>query len=135
MKFSSVVIDTSAILSFLYQDEHSSQEIHDAFTKLANGTITFYASTLLPFEVTNGLRSGVLRKRITQKDAKALIQRFKQLPIIFMSCDVEDLLQIAFEKQLSVYDASYIAVSRTCSCPLITLDKKLKEVSHETASK
>lgn len=115
-----VVVDASYILSLLLPDENldpTSVPSH------------MFAPTLLPYEVANGLRSATSSKRITLKLATALYQEFNKLPITYKTIDFSQVLKLAIQVKLSVYDASYLLLSRDKNLPLKTYDKQLLKLT------
>lgn len=76
-------------------------------------------------EVANALLSGVRRGRMDFERAHGMLEclsdiGFLQDPDIVATA--RDALMIAMRHSLTVYDASYLAIARRESTPLITLD-------------
>ena len=74
------VIDSSFVLSYLFADKKRI-EVDDVFIRYENGEINLIAPSLIQFEIANGLRSAVLRKRISSRHAIQLLRIFLQLDI------------------------------------------------------
>lgn len=119
------IIDSSFILDFLLPDEHT-PKVLEAFDKHQQGNITLLSSALLPFEVANGLRYAAKSKRIGENDAYSLFQTFLDLGIELLDVKIEKTLEVAFEKDMSIYDASYAWLAKEKRLNLLTLDRKLK---------
>lgn len=122
-----VVIDASFVLAFLLPDEES-EEATSILKQYKEGKIHFVASSILPFEVINGLKSAVKQKRITKSLACVLIEDFQRITIEYFKVSFDDVFKCALEKDLSVYDASYISLAQSRNIPLLTLDKALKQL-------
>lgn len=119
------VIDTSYVMSFLMPDEQSAQAV-SLFFSFSKKQVILLTTTLLPYEVTNSLRTNVLRKRISSTMACNLIARFSQLNIPKLSPDIEQVIKISLDNHISCYDASYIALAREKKAQLLTFDDRLK---------
>jgi len=122
------VIDASFILDFLLPDEQSTYVIK-TFEEYKKSKILFVAPIILPFEVANGLKYAVKAKRIKENVASELLDTFLKLDIGLLQINLEKTLQVSLEKELSIYDASYITLSQQESFSLLTLDEKLKKLS------
>lgn len=120
MKNKASVIDASYVMSWLFPDENT--ETDKPERRLA--------PDLLPYEVTNALRSAVASKRISSELAAGLLKEFEEWNIEYCKVDYQQVLQSALTHKLSVYDASYLYLAQKLSCPLLTWDKKLKQLSN-----
>ena len=117
------VVEASFVLSFLLREEEALAEI---FKDYVNGRVEFVTSDLLKYEVGNGLRSAVLKKRISSKTARAIYQEFLVLGISEEVPGPLQTLKIALLRKISFYDASDLALSRQKGWPLLTRDKALE---------
>ena len=122
------VIDSSFMLAHLLPDEKVSQ-VDKVFMKYAQGKVFFFAPSILPFEVINGLRSAVISKRIDKKSANNLINDFLNVKIDLQKINFKNALAISFKNNCSIYDASYITLSQDKNLPLLTLDEKLRKLT------
>jgi len=118
------VIDSSFILGFLLPDENN-QLVVDFFNKYALKEIRFMAPLLLSFEVVNGLRNAYLSSRINQLTVFNLINDFLSYKIITKEVDLPEVFKISQDKNLSIYDATYLCLAKSENIPLLTLDEKL----------
>ena len=123
--FKEVVVDASFVLAYLLPDEKSGW-VDKIFRQYVQGEIVFISTSLLPLEVLNGLRTAVLKKRFSEKLAGKLAQAFLLLDIKLEPVDFLVSWQVALRKGISVYDASYLALSLEKKTKLLTVDKKLK---------
>ena len=119
MKSKSVVVDASYVLDLLLPDEKKSgAELLQAISP-----------QLLVFEVTNAIKMAVVRKRITAKIAHILINEFLGWRIKLLDVHPNEVLNLAMEKGLAVYDASYLWLANEQKTELLTWDKKLKNAA------
>jgi len=122
------IIDASFVLSFLLPDEDRS-EVIQIFDQYTQGKIKLSAPDLLSYEIINGLKGAILRKRITVKEATYLVSQFLDLEIILSSVALSLVLDVAVTKELSIYDASYLYLAKKEDAELLTLDTKLKNLA------
>jgi len=108
---SEFVVDASFVLAYLLPDEKAGLT-DEFFGRYANGEIKLVSCPLLPFEVLNGLRAAVLKKRLGAEVAEKLGQAFLALEIELEPIDFADCFTLALNKKLSVYDASYLLLGQ-----------------------
>lgn len=121
------VIDASFMLTHLLPDESVSR-VDEFFIRYRNGNLRLVSSPLLPLEVANGLRSGV-PKRLTKHQALAVFTDFTGYGIELKEIAEKEVLLLSLEKGLTVYDASYVWLSREENIPLLSLDTKLAKLA------
>lgn len=120
------VVDASIILAWLLPDERE-EMVNRIFAAYRQKKSRIYAPKLLVYELINGLKSAILRKRIDWLKAKRAIEVFKQMrfELIDQSGEEVNILRLANKLNLSVYDASYVALAKKFKVKLLSLDKKL----------
>ncbi len=118
------IIDASFILSFLLRENQ--KEVDDIFLRYQKNEIELHSSSLLKFEVGNGLKTAVLRKRISRNIARLIYQTFLKLEIKEETIDWVKTLTTAITKHLSFYDASYLTLAKHLHYSLLTMDSSLK---------
>lgn len=121
------VIDTSFVLAFLLPDE-STDSVDKLFDKHANLECQLISCPLIIFEVCNSLRSCVLKKRISSREALILEAEFEALEIKLVDPNYSKTLKLAISKKISFYDASYIQLAVEQHATLLTLDKIQNQV-------
>jgi len=125
-----IVIDASVILSYILPDEKIPSKIKKVFNNFIDSEVGFMAPTLLKLEVANALRSAVVQKRIRAEIAKKILAKFLELKIQYSStANVSSILEIALKNKLSVYDATYLYLSKKENAQLLSLDKKLAKLA------
>lgn len=125
--YNQAVIDASFVLGFLLPDERSGA-IDDVFDRFVKGKLTLSSCPLLPFEVLNGLVAAVAQKRLSVSEAKTLAYAFLNMEIPAESVTYEEAFQLAVDKKLSLYDASYAWLALDKGVPLLTFDAALARV-------
>ena len=118
------VVDASFVLAILLPDENV-KALDNTLDLYAQGKIGFFSTHILPFEVLNGIRSAVLRKRINKNLATKLASHFFDLKIPVIDVDFGNTFQLAVRNNLTVYDASYVYLAKSKNIPLLTQDRQL----------
>ena len=113
------VVDASAVVALLF-DELTRDSV---VARLRGGSL--HAPSLLVFEVA----SACLKKiRAAPREREALLDAFSlfnALSITLEPVDLREAITVAERTGLSLYDASYLALTLTLGSELITLDAKL----------
>ena len=122
------VVDASFVLSYLFPDE-SENTVEEIFSAYEEGNVQLISTQLLPFEVMNGLKTAVKRKRYTKDEALALLKNFLAFPIEMKTVEFSQILVLAIEKDLSVYDAAYLFLTKEYGIKLLSLDKRLVQLT------
>lgn len=119
------VVDASTIVAAILIDEIFSKPAHILIEYYRLNKIEIIAPTLLSYEVTNAIRSSVLRKRVFQKDIVQLIKAYKGLKIPLFGPDEQHIISIATHANISIYDSTYLSLAIANNILLVTADKKL----------
>ena len=123
----SLVLDSSATLAWIYQDEVSdvTQQI---FELVANSRA--WVPAIWRLEVANGLQTGVRRGRI---NAAYRDLALGDLALLDISIDQDtdkyawsSTLRLADRFRLTLYDAAYLELAQRRSLPLASLDEELR---------
>ncbi len=122
------VVDASFCLAFLLPDE-SAEVVTELFRQYVEHECIFIAPTLLPYEVGNGMMSALRRRRFTNKTAAQSMSSFLDLQIELFPTDLEQSFLLSQKHDLSIYDASYLALAHQKNVSLLTFDRRLKKVS------
>lgn len=122
------VVDASFVIAFLMPDE-SRLEIDSVFNQFKSSLISLTASPILPFEVTNGLKSALLKKRITKDYCLHRMEEFFSYQIETQEVNFKEVFLLADKYNLTTYDASYLWLNKKLNAPLLTLDKKLAKLT------
>jgi predicted nucleic acid-binding protein len=124
---SELVIDANVAIK-LFVDEEFSNAAEQLFRGLAQTPpVRFFVPDLFFLECANILWKYVRRYGHDPEKARSDISSLLALP--FQTVAVQDLseasLDLALERGVSAYDASYAVLARTLEVPLITADSKL----------
>jgi predicted nucleic acid-binding protein len=118
------VLDASISAVWALADEAS--PIADRAAELLKSEFAFVPS-LWWYEVRNLLIVNERRSRITIDDTRSFLELLSSYPIrVDVVNDEELTLQLARDRQLSFYDAAYLAVAKRNHIPIATLDKALQ---------
>ena len=86
---------------------------------------------ILPYEIGNALSAMVKRKIITQKEALSAQNKANSIPVRLINIDIYQALKLAMKFNIYAYDAYFLQGAKTLSRPLITLDKRMRQVADE----
>ncbi|MDP3994900.1 MAG: type II toxin-antitoxin system VapC family toxin [bacterium] len=123
------VIDSSFLLSTWLPDEKISAEHKICVKDFRANKIIFRSCELLKYEIYNSLKSAVIQKRISREKANILHTAFSLMKIEYVNIDFEKTFDLSLQHDLTFYDASYLGLAKLHKCKLLTLDKKLEEIS------
>ena len=84
---------------------------------------------ILPYEIGNALSAMVKRKQITQNEALSALGIANQIPVRLAKIDILQALKLALDFNIYAYDAYFLHCAKASSCPLITLDNRMKQVA------
>ena len=118
-----VVMDASALIKWFIVEEESKEcrILRDLHIK---SEIEIYTCDLALIEIANALR---YIPGLTVNDVVNSIEALRLLEIKFIDSNkiINNSIRIAYEFNLTVYDALYMALAEEINAPLITYDKEL----------
>ncbi|OIO72963.1 MAG: VapC toxin family PIN domain ribonuclease [Zetaproteobacteria bacterium CG_4_9_14_3_um_filter_49_83] len=120
-----LVADTNIFLAVVL-DEPEKQSIIDLTAKT-----DAIAPEILPYEIGNALSAMVKRNKLTKKEALDALAVTGSIPVRLVSVDIGQALKLALEYNIYAYDAFFLQCAKQLSCPLLTLDKKMKQVASD----
>ncbi len=119
-----IVIDTSVIVKWFSEEKHTEEALklrEDIRNKKEIGVFP----DLLLYELTNALRYNPNFDEGDVKDAIGSILDM-DMEIITLTSDVlNNTISISFERNITIYDSSYVALAMELESKLVTADKKL----------
>ncbi len=84
-------------------------------------------------EIANGLQMAVRKKRISVPERDELLASFRRLPIEYDAARATDAwglpVGLAHRHDLTVYDATYVALAIERRLPLATLDEAMRRAA------
>ena len=117
------VIDASALAALLFNEPDGDRVL----AGIARGALA------APSLIATELASVCLKKiRLRPEDRETYLATFDlldRLDIEMLPVNLAETIQLAEAINLTVYDASYLWLSLSLKCELLTLDKKLARVS------
>ncbi len=122
----SIVIDTSVVMSWCFQDEANlyADNVLDSMESQKA-----LVPSIWPLEVGNVLLVAERRKRLSETDSARFLSLISQLPIVVEPESPErmlaEILSLARKHGLSSYDASYLDLAIREGLPIATMDKAL----------
>lgn len=115
-----VVVDAAVVVDALIGAPGSDQ----IAGTLSRGDL--HAPHLLDYEVTSALRGLVLGGALSTDRAMDALSDFDDLAITRWTAPAEQRrAMFALRENLSIYDASYVALAQTLECTLVTRDPRL----------
>lgn len=120
-----IVADTNIFLAVSLNET-----VRDRIVDLTNGT-SITAPEILPYEIGNALSAMVKRKKLTKAEALEAENITNRIPVRLVSVDIHHSLQIAVEHNIYAYDAYFLQCAKGYSFPLLTLDKRMKQVAEQ----
>ena len=120
----SIVIDASAVVDALLWDEHVAAELAKQ---------ELHAPVTVGAEVLHALRRKWLAGRLPDDDATLAIRAFRDLAITLHP--VHPFLERiwSLRRNVTAYDAGYVALAESLSLPLLTRDWRLAHSSGHAA--
>ncbi|NUM53734.1 MAG: type II toxin-antitoxin system VapC family toxin [Candidatus Hydrogenedentes bacterium] len=115
-----IVIDTSALLAVILDEPERERIIERTVghTLVGPGSI--------PWEVGNAFSALLKRNRISRGEARRGLQLFGEIPLRYVSTNMEQAITIASQERIYAYDAYLIECALRLVAPLLTLDGSLR---------
>jgi predicted nucleic acid-binding protein len=119
-----IISDTNIFLAVILEEPEKDNIIQ--LTAQSN----VVSPEILPYEIGNALTAMVKRKQLTREEALAVFEASKSIRVRLLTVDIEKALRIALDHNIYAYDAYFLQCALHLSCPLLTLDKRMKVVAH-----
>ncbi|MEX2650219.1 MAG: type II toxin-antitoxin system VapC family toxin [Alphaproteobacteria bacterium] len=113
------VVDASALAAVIFGETESAAvagELADA---------RLFAPPLLQAELANVCLTKIRRTSERREQLLRAWNRFRRMDIAFVDVDIDAALRLAETTGLTVYDATYLRLSRDLGAALVTLDRSL----------
>ena len=122
-----IVIDASVVLKWYLADEKYSHTALGLLDKYISYELEIFAPSLLEYEVLNGLLIARRRGRIKKEIAIMAVEGFFGLEIEQkdISSFYPEIIHFSESYNLSIYDASYLAVADEQGILMVTPDGNL----------
>jgi predicted nucleic acid-binding protein len=125
----SVVLDTSAVLAILVNEEHKPDLV-----RVTEG-LELLAPSSLPAELGNAFSAMFKRGRISLEDAELAVAMFGHIPIRLTAIDLARALALSHRFRIYAYDAYAIVCGLDNRAPLLTIDAGQREVALQAGAK
>lgn len=131
------VLDASLTLAWCFDDE--STPFTDSVQIALQTNSTCIVPPIWPSEVANGVRIAERRGRITIAEGEVFLSTILKLPIKVMRLPpatiFKQVLLLARNEGLTVYDASYLSLALREGLPLATLDDLLRKTTSKVGGR
>jgi predicted nucleic acid-binding protein len=118
-----IVADASALLAVVL-DEPERGSIIDATVGA-----TLISPMALPFEIGNALVALRKRGKLSEDAVLPAWEATQRIPVQLVPVQIEAALALALAHGIYAYDAYYLQCSLSRRRPLVTLDRKMREVA------
>lgn len=120
-----IVSDTNIFLAVVLDEPEKKDIIQHTYNADA------IAPEILPFEVGNALTAMVKRKQLTSVEAVSAYDVVSKIPVRLVSVDIKQAVKLALEFNIYAYDAYFLQCAIQHPSPLITLDKRMKQIAKD----
>jgi predicted nucleic acid-binding protein len=93
------------------------------------------APEILPYEIGNALSAAVKRKRLSADEALHVYQCTMAIPVDLRTVAIDNALGIACVNNIYAYDAYFLECALKLRAPLLTPDRKMREVAQKLGIK
>ncbi len=126
---SKVVLDASVVAKWAIPGERWEEKALDVKARVVSGELEAYAPSLLVYELASVMLRALRESVLKPKDVLDALKAIGSIGIELLRTsweEAEEVLKIARDLGLSVYDSAYIWASRKVGGKLITADEELK---------
>ncbi len=120
-----IISDTNIFLAVVLDEPEKPRIIE------LTSSVNAVAPEILPYEIGNALSAMLKRKQVTSDEALSAQKATNDIPVRLVAVDIQASLKLAIEFNIYAYDAYFIQCALSMSCPILTLDKRMKQVSSE----
>jgi predicted nucleic acid-binding protein len=124
------VVDASVVAKWVLPIEPFQDNALKLKAEFLGKKVDLFAPTLLTIELTNVLWKAVKLKRLQKQDAVEALSILNDIQITLCETDWIDasqIINIAFDIDCAVYDATYLFLTDKLKAKFITADEKLYE--------
>lgn len=124
-RVSSVLLDSSVVIKWFRKSEIWREEAVLLRREYLEGRLSIYVPDLLVLEIANVLR---YKKDLSRAQVQEAVRSLYELKITILNLSrdlVDKAIAIAYSRDLTMYDAVFVAAARHLNAPFITADEKL----------
>jgi len=92
---------------------------------------SIFAPEILPYETGNAFSAMVKRNKLTKPEALEAESITNLIPVRLVGVDIHESLRIAVDHDIYAYDAYFLQCAKAYSFPLLTLDKRMRQVAEQ----
>jgi predicted nucleic acid-binding protein len=125
-----VVVDASVAVKWVIPGEPYEAKARTLEVKVASGEIEAHAPHLLLYEVASVILKSMLTGALKIADGIQALKALRRLGLNIQTTswnDLAEILQIASAVKLTIYDSTYLHLSKKMNAQLITVDDELKK--------
>lgn len=117
------IVDASVLVAVLMNEpeKRSIVELTEGSDLIAPGCV--------PWEIGNALSAMLRRDRISADVARSLFETFEGIPLRYVSVEFGNVLRLCRDHGLYAYDAYYLDCAQRHYTPILSLDKRLRQVA------
>jgi predicted nucleic acid-binding protein len=119
-----IVVDASIVVKWFIEEKHSNKA-NIIREKYINGDIELIVPSLMYFEVLNALKYSKLFELSELDDAAESLEKYGFNTVTIKKNLRKNMIKIAVDHKLSIYDASYLALSLGLGKIFCTADEKI----------
>jgi predicted nucleic acid-binding protein len=130
------VVDASVVVKWGIPGEPWRAEANLLKQKIAIGEVEAYAPSLLLYEVSSVMCKALSSGALSKDDAREILNNLKYIGIRLVNFDWDELpevIELARQSRLTVYDSSYLFLAKKINSFLITADEDLKKKGEKIA--
>jgi predicted nucleic acid-binding protein len=120
-----IVADTNIFLAVSLNEAEKARIVD--FTNEAS----IFAPEILPYETGNAFSAMVKRNKLTKPEALEAESITNLIPVRLVGVDIHESLRIAVDHDIYAYDAYFLQCAKAYSFPLLTLDKRMRQVAEQ----
>jgi len=120
-----VVSDTNIFLAVALEEPEKAEIVR------LTADVEAVSPEILPYEIGNALTAMIKRKQLTHDEALSTFAATNQIPVRLLPVDISEALELALDYDIYAYDAYFLQCAKNLSCPLITLDTRMKQVAND----
>jgi predicted nucleic acid-binding protein len=121
-------VDASVVAKWALPDEEHLEKALKVKNDHVSGVTSLSAPTFLSLEITNAIWRAIKLKRLSNESAQISFKMLDAIGIDLYPVDwaeAMEVLNIAHQYDIAVYDAAYVYLSKRLNAPLITSDNRL----------
>ena len=127
MNNTTLIIDASVFAKWFLADEKNRTTALQLKKDYTEGKISISIPSITFYEISNLLRTSVMRSRLSREQAIIAYAGFLQIDLTSYELKslLKEILETAITYNISSYDASYVSLSEQLEIPFYTADEKL----------